>query len=96
MARIVLITGANRGIGRELGAQLAAGGDTVLLTARDEQKAIQAASEIGGDVHPIQLDASDRRPSTPRRRRSPRNTATSTCLSTTSAACSAMTSSPPP
>ena len=59
MARIVLITGANRGIGRELAAQLAADGDTVLLTARDEQKAIQAAQEIGGDVHPIQLDATD-------------------------------------
>lgn len=59
MARIVLITGANRGLGRELAAQLAADGDTVLLTARDEQKAIQAATDIGGDVYPIQLDASD-------------------------------------
>ena len=59
MARIVLITGANRGIGRELAAQLAADGDTVLLTARNERSRGQAASEIGGDVHPIQLDASD-------------------------------------
>lgn len=47
MARIILITGANRGIGRELAAQLAADGDTLLLSARN------------GDVHPIQLDASD-------------------------------------
>ncbi|GAA4506424.1 SDR family NAD(P)-dependent oxidoreductase [Brevibacterium yomogidense] len=59
MARIVLITGANRGIGRELAAQLAADGDTVLLTARHKQKAVRAAREIGGDVHPIQLDTSD-------------------------------------
>jgi NAD(P)-dependent dehydrogenase (short-subunit alcohol dehydrogenase family) len=59
MTRIVLITGANRGIGRELAAQLAADGDTVLLTARDEQKAVQAAADITGDVHAIQLDASD-------------------------------------
>ncbi len=59
MARIILITGANRGIGRELAAQLSADGDTVLLSARNEQAAIKAAEEIGGDVHPIQLDTSD-------------------------------------
>jgi NAD(P)-dependent dehydrogenase (short-subunit alcohol dehydrogenase family) len=59
MARIILITGANRGIGRELAAQLAAAGDTVLLSARDEAAAKTAAAEIGGDIHPIQLDTSD-------------------------------------
>jgi NAD(P)-dependent dehydrogenase (short-subunit alcohol dehydrogenase family) len=59
LARIILITGANRGIGRELAAQLAAAGDTVLLSARDQRAAKKAASEIGGDVHPIQLDTSD-------------------------------------
>lgn len=59
MARIVLITGANRGLGRELASQLAADGDTVLLSARNEQAAVKAAEEIGGDVHPIQLDTSD-------------------------------------
>ncbi|CAN7741785.1 SDR family NAD(P)-dependent oxidoreductase [Rhizobium leguminosarum] len=59
MTRIILITGANRGIGRELAAQLAIAGDTVLLSARDAGAAKRAASEIGGDVHPIQLDTSD-------------------------------------
>ncbi len=59
MARIILITGANRGIGRELATQLAADGDTVLLSGRNGDAAAQAASEIGGDVHPIQLDTSD-------------------------------------
>jgi len=59
MPRIILITGANRGIGRELAAQLAADGDTVLLSARNGDAAAQAAAEIGGDVHPIQLDVSD-------------------------------------
>lgn len=59
MSRIILITGANRGIGRELAAQLAAAGDTVLLSARDESAAKKSASEIGGDVHPVQLDTSD-------------------------------------
>ncbi|WP_112248262.1 SDR family NAD(P)-dependent oxidoreductase [Kribbella monticola] len=59
MARIILITGANRGLGRELAAQLAADGDTVLVTARDAEAAAKAAAEIGGDAHPIQLDTSD-------------------------------------
>jgi NAD(P)-dependent dehydrogenase (short-subunit alcohol dehydrogenase family) len=59
MARIVLITGANRGIGRELAVQLAADGDTVLLSARNSDAAAKAADEISGDVHPLQLDASD-------------------------------------
>src|SRR4051794_26080105 len=59
MARVILITGANRGIGRELAVQLAADGDTVLLSARDGDAAAQAAAQIGGDVHPIQLDTSD-------------------------------------
>lgn len=59
MARMILITGANRGIGRELARQLEADGDTVLLSARNENAAIKAAAEIGGDVHPIELDVSD-------------------------------------
>ncbi|WP_433005457.1 SDR family NAD(P)-dependent oxidoreductase [Kribbella sp. CA-294648] len=59
MARIILITGANRGLGRELAAQLTADGDTVLVTARDADAAAKAAAEIGGDAHPIQLDTSD-------------------------------------
>lgn len=56
MSRIILITGANRGIGRELAAQLAADGDTVLLSARNLEAATKAATEIGHHVHPIQLD----------------------------------------
>ncbi|MFI6309728.1 SDR family NAD(P)-dependent oxidoreductase [Nocardia fusca] len=59
MARIVLITGANRGLGHELAAQLAADGDTVLLSARNAEAAARAAAGIGGDVHPIQLDTSN-------------------------------------
>ena len=59
MARIILITGATRGIGRELAGQLAASGDTVLLSGRDFDAATTAAAEIDGDVLPIHLDASD-------------------------------------
>jgi NAD(P)-dependent dehydrogenase (short-subunit alcohol dehydrogenase family) len=60
MARIILVTGANRGIGRELAAQLVANGDTVLLGGRDIEAAAKAAAKIGGNAHPIQLDTSDK------------------------------------
>jgi NAD(P)-dependent dehydrogenase (short-subunit alcohol dehydrogenase family) len=59
MNRIILITGATRGIGRELAAQLAADGETVLLSGRDATAIKKVATEIGVNVHPIQLDASD-------------------------------------
>jgi NAD(P)-dependent dehydrogenase (short-subunit alcohol dehydrogenase family) len=44
--RVVLITGANRGIGRELARQLALRGDAVVLTARDLTKAERAADSL--------------------------------------------------
>lgn len=51
---ISLVTGANRGIGREVCRQLAAFGHTVLLTARSEEAAASAAVETG--AHPMRLD----------------------------------------
>jgi NAD(P)-dependent dehydrogenase (short-subunit alcohol dehydrogenase family) len=48
MMRVVLVTGANRGIGRELARQLALGGDTVILTARELAKAEQTAAALPG------------------------------------------------
>jgi NAD(P)-dependent dehydrogenase (short-subunit alcohol dehydrogenase family) len=59
---IALVTGANRGIGRETARQLAAKGYSVILSARDEGKAKSAAEELsaqGGDVRPLALDVSD-------------------------------------
>ncbi|MFI6791286.1 SDR family NAD(P)-dependent oxidoreductase [Nonomuraea sp. NPDC050383] len=53
---IALVTGANRGIGREVCRQLAAAGHTVVLTARSLQPAAAAAAELGPDVHPLLLD----------------------------------------
>jgi NAD(P)-dependent dehydrogenase (short-subunit alcohol dehydrogenase family) len=44
----VLVTGANRGVGRELARQLALRGDAVVLTARDLAKAERAAAALGG------------------------------------------------
>jgi NAD(P)-dependent dehydrogenase (short-subunit alcohol dehydrogenase family) len=48
MMRVVLVTGANRGIGQELARQLARRGDTIVLTARQLAKAEQAAAALPG------------------------------------------------
>jgi len=58
--KIILVTGANRGIGKEIVQQLAALGHTVILTARDSAKGEKALSEIHpgkGTVHFIALEA---------------------------------------
>jgi NAD(P)-dependent dehydrogenase (short-subunit alcohol dehydrogenase family) len=54
---IALVSGANRGIGRETARQLAERGYEVIVTARDEEAARAAAGEIG--ARPLQLDVSD-------------------------------------
>ncbi len=48
-ARIAVVTGANRGIGREVARQLAGLGLTVVLTARDGAKAEAACREMAGE-----------------------------------------------
>ena len=60
---VALVTGANRGIGREVARQLAEQGYEVLLGAREEQRAGEAAAELsrGSDlkIRPVALDVSD-------------------------------------
>jgi NAD(P)-dependent dehydrogenase (short-subunit alcohol dehydrogenase family) len=62
-SRVALVTGANRGIGREVCRQLAARGFHVVLTARNLARAEAAASTIGatgtGSVIPARLDVTD-------------------------------------
>ena len=60
--KIALITGANKGIGREVAAQLGALGITVLIGARDPERGAQAATELaaaGVDARPVVLDVTN-------------------------------------
>ena len=59
---VALVTGANRGIGREIVRQLAAKGVTTILAARDAAKAEDAAAELAKQGLPVvgrQLDVTD-------------------------------------
>nr|WP_042187030.1 SDR family oxidoreductase [Kibdelosporangium sp. MJ126-NF4]CEL17758.1 short-chain dehydrogenase/reductase SDR [Kibdelosporangium sp. MJ126-NF4]CTQ91018.1 short-chain dehydrogenase/reductase SDR [Kibdelosporangium sp. MJ126-NF4] len=55
--KIALVTGANKGIGYEIAAQLAALGMTVVIGARDEHRRQQAAKELNADS--VALDVTD-------------------------------------
>ncbi|USE01854.1 SDR family NAD(P)-dependent oxidoreductase [Vibrio sp. SCSIO 43133] len=58
--RIAIVTGANRGLGKEVSRQLAAQGDIVIVTARQLSDAQQAVKELGWDnLLAAQLDITD-------------------------------------
>jgi NAD(P)-dependent dehydrogenase (short-subunit alcohol dehydrogenase family) len=60
--RVVVVTGATRGIGREVARQLAVRGDHVVLGARREADGRRAAAELadgGAHVEPRELDVAD-------------------------------------
>ena len=60
--KIALITGANKGIGKEIARQLGRQGMTVLIGARDSQRGIQTETELKGqgiDAHAVLLDVTD-------------------------------------
>ncbi|MFD4626682.1 SDR family oxidoreductase [Streptomyces sp. NPDC058475] len=59
---ITLVTGANKGIGREIAAQLAALGHTVVIGARSAELGEKAAAELratGADATSVVLDVTD-------------------------------------
>ena len=60
--KVALVTGANKGIGFEIGRQLGKLGLTVVLAARDEAKANAAADRLRGeglDAHGVVLDVTE-------------------------------------
>lgn len=56
---VALVTGANKGIGRQIAADLVGHGLTVILGARDLAKGEDAARAIGPAAHAVQLDVTD-------------------------------------
>ena len=60
--KVVLITGANKGLGKEIGRQLGVLGYTVVLTARDEQAGRAAAAELvaaGCDAYTVRIEVTN-------------------------------------
>jgi NAD(P)-dependent dehydrogenase (short-subunit alcohol dehydrogenase family) len=60
---VALVSGSDRGLGREIARQLAELGHDVVVTARDPAAAQRAAEELAdrgpASVHPVQLDVAD-------------------------------------
>lgn len=57
--RIALVTGASRGIGREIASALAGSGALVVLAARSEEGARKAADSIDGRTDAVAVDVAD-------------------------------------
>src|SRR5476651_129433 len=56
---VVLVTGANQGIGLQIAKELVAHGFIVLIGSRNLERGEAAASEVGPDAHALQLDVTD-------------------------------------
>lgn len=59
MEKIILVTGANRGIGKEISRQLAILGEKVIMACRDKKKGLQAVEDIQRELDVQELDVSN-------------------------------------
>ncbi|MEW2219998.1 SDR family oxidoreductase [Streptomyces sp. NPDC006990] len=57
--RTALVTGANKGIGKDIARLLAAEGFTVYVGSRDPGRGERAAAELGSGARPLALDVTD-------------------------------------
>lgn len=59
MERVALVSGGNRGIGREVARRLAEEGHRVVIGSRDPDRGEEVAGELGSGVAARQLDVTD-------------------------------------
>ena len=59
MERVALVSGGNRGLGREVARRLAEDGNEVVIGSRDLDKGREAAAELGDNVNAYRLDVTD-------------------------------------
>ncbi|MFE2073964.1 SDR family oxidoreductase [Streptomyces misionensis] len=57
--RVYIVTGATRGLGNAAARQLVADGAKVVITGRDEQRAADAAAELGPNAVGVAIDNAD-------------------------------------
>src|SRR5579859_6406394 len=57
--RVALVTGANKGVGKQVARELVAGGLKVYVGSRDVVRGQAAAAEIGDGAVAVQLDVTD-------------------------------------
>lgn len=57
--RLAIVTGGNRGIGREIARQLASRDLRVLITCRDEDKGLQTVTELLKEGLSVELQVVD-------------------------------------
>lgn len=59
LEQIALITGADKGVGKQVAKELAANGITVIIGSRDLARGQEVADEIGDTLTALQLDVTD-------------------------------------